>query len=165
MMEKKIQEYLYRRFRTSFAKSGEDILLYQLLKNEKFDLFVDVGAHHPKVHSNSYFFALRGWKGICIEPKPIFEKPWKKYRPDDLFLNIGVSPKSSFLDYFEFKHSERNTFSKKYIDENKLQNEIVSIKKIQTKTLNEIFIEQKLTNKKIGFLSIDTEGLDFDILS
>lgn len=46
-MINKIKEYFYRRFGTAFAKSGEDVLLYQLLKNEKYRFYIDIGAHNP----------------------------------------------------------------------------------------------------------------------
>lgn len=52
----KIKEYLYKRLRTSFSKSGDDIMIYQLLKNTGYKLYIDIGAHDPRKNSNSYFF-------------------------------------------------------------------------------------------------------------
>lgn len=160
----RIKEFFYRKFRTSFSKSGEDIMLYQLLKNTKHKFYIDVGAHNPRIHSNSYFFYLRGWKGICIEPNPIFLDEWKKFRPKDQFSNIGISESNSNLDYFIFKESVRNTFSKDYIKEFDLESRVLDKIKIKTTPLKEVLEELKVHDQPIGFLSVDCEGYDLEVL-
>ena len=159
-----LKEYCYRKFRTSFSKSGEDIMLYQLLKNSTRGCYIDIGAHDPKIHSNSYFFYLRGWKGICVEPNPEYLSIWKSTRPKDVFLNCGVSMNNSVIDYYCFKDSVRNTFSKNYIEEFNLEEYVQKVIKIETRPLNIILDEHNMENKHIGFISIDAEGLDHDVI-
>lgn len=107
---------------------------------------------------------MRGWEGICIEPNPEFLSSWKKIRPKDVFLNFGISKQDSEMDYYCFKNSVRNTFSKDYIQEFQLEKDVQGIIKIKTKPLNVIFEGNRLGNKSFGFISIDAEGLDFDVL-
>jgi len=163
-MIQKLKEYCYRRFRTSFSKSGEDVMLYQLLKNTTHKFYIDIGAHDPRIHSNSYFFYLRGWNGICIDPNSSFLKEWRNWRPNDHFLNIGISSKDSSEDYFILKDSVRNTFSKDYIKEFGLEKDVIETKRVQTKPLGKVLSDLNLLDKPIGFLSIDCEGLDLEVL-
>lgn len=51
-----------------FAQDREDLELEKLLG--KVDFFVDVGAHDGISGSNTFYFAIRGARGICFEPIP-----------------------------------------------------------------------------------------------
>ena len=85
-----LKSYFYRRFKTSFSKSGEDIQLWQLLKKNK-GTYIDVGGHHPIIGNNSYFFYLRGWSGIVVEPNQIFTTMYRKFRPNDTLIKEGLA--------------------------------------------------------------------------
>eukprot|EP01013_Petalomonas_cantuscygni_P010410 TRINITY_DN23497_c0_g1_i1.p1 TRINITY_DN23497_c0_g1~~TRINITY_DN23497_c0_g1_i1.p1 ORF type:complete len:339 (+),score=53.23 TRINITY_DN23497_c0_g1_i1:151-1167(+) len=40
--------------------------------------YVDVGANHPRTLSNTLFFdKCLGWRGICVEPNPIYHKGYQ----------------------------------------------------------------------------------------
>lgn len=78
-MLKKIKEIIrrkiYKRYNISFSQGGgDDIQLYKLLKATNPGVYVDIGCWHPVKASNTYFFNLRGWKGICIDPNPELKK-------------------------------------------------------------------------------------------
>lgn len=160
-----LKKFFYLRFRTSFAKAGEDLQVFQLLKQKHNGQFVDIGSHHPIKGSNSFFFYLRGWSGICVDPNPDFKPLYQKLRPKDTFLNIGVSDQPGSLQYYKLKgkYSVRNSFSKGYIDENNLNKHLEQIIPIQIKTLKEIF-DKELNGKHIDFLTVDVEGLDLQVL-
>ncbi len=74
----------------SFSQFGEDVAVFNLLGRQKNGIYVDIGAFHPKVFSNTYLFYKLGWRGICVEPNP--EVWWKFWlvRPRDVFVNCGV---------------------------------------------------------------------------
>jgi hypothetical protein len=55
-MIQKIKNRFYLKFKTSFAKSGIDIQLFQMLKQKSKGFYVDVGSHHPIKSNNSFFF-------------------------------------------------------------------------------------------------------------
>jgi FkbM family methyltransferase len=108
---------------------------------------------------------LRGWTGLCVDPNPDFKRLYGKIRPNDIFLNIGISDEQGSLEYYKLKDklSVRNSFSKEYIDNNNLNDDIEQIYNIQVKTLNDIF-NTELDSKQIDFLTIDVEGLDLQVL-
>lgn len=159
-----IKPYFYRKFKTSFSKSGEDIQLWQLLKNKRNGTYVDVGGHHPIFGNNSYFFYLRGWRGIVVEPNPIFKPIYKKFRPNDYLVSEGVAEFDGLLEYFEFESNLINTFSKNYISENNLGDSVVNKWRIPVKKLSTLIEQSNLKSLQIDFLSIDVEGLELDVL-
>ena len=57
----KILVYLYDRFFNSFknnsySQEGEDLVLQRIFSEKKTGFYIDIGAHHPKRFSNTYFF-------------------------------------------------------------------------------------------------------------
>jgi FkbM family methyltransferase len=158
-----IKPLFYRKFKTSFSKSGEDIQLWQLLKKNK-GTFIDIGGHHPIYGSNSYFFYVRGWRGIVVEPNPIFKSLYNKYRKGDKLVSKGVADLDGELDYYELIGTERNTFSSDYIKEFSLENTITSTKKFPVNKLSTLLSTYLIDKNEIDFLCIDVEGMQFSVI-
>lgn len=153
MVVDRLKPYFYKRFKTSFSKSGEDIQLWQLFKKDKGN-FIDVGGHHPIFGNNSYFFYLRGWRGIVVEPNPIFEPLYKKFRPYDELSTRGVANFEGELEYFEMDGDLRNTFSKNYIEEFKLHNNVSNTNVLPVSKLSTIISNSSFESKDLDFLSM-----------
>ena len=157
-----LKPYFYRRFKTSFSKSGEDIQLWQLLKKDQ-GTYVDIGGHHPIFGNNTYFFYIRGWKGIVVEPNPVFKELYHKFRPYDILISEGIADFNGELEYYEFESSLLNSFSNDHIKKSDLQTSVDNIKKIPVKKLSTVFKNVDF-NRSIDFLSIDVEGLELNVL-
>ncbi len=63
-----------------------------------------------------------------------------------------------------FESPALNTFDKNLAEEYKKNNPLTGIKIVQTYTINEVLDKYLPENKKIDFMNIDIEGLDFDII-
>lgn len=157
-----LKPYFYRRFKTSFSKSGEDIQLWQLLK-KNHGTYVDIGGHHPIFGNNTYFFYIRGWQGIVVEPNPVFKELYHKFRPNDILISEGIADFNGELEYYEFESSLLNSFSNDHIKKSDLLSSVANIKKIPVKTLSTVFKNIDF-NRSIDFLSIDVEGLELNVL-
>lgn len=102
--------------RLSFAIEAEDLILERLLNVFVFDhawrpgRYVDVGAHHPVSHSNTYLLYCKGWTGVCVEPNPEFAEDFAALRPNDRFVNAGLSVTASSLTYHCFDDPLINGF-------------------------------------------------------
>src|SRR5438132_11900903 len=77
--------YFWERMRLSagksFAQDGEDLKIKELAGAVRW--FVDVGAHDGISGSNTFYFALRGARGLCFEPvRETFHKLRALYRFD-----------------------------------------------------------------------------------
>ena len=42
----------------SYAQEGEDMILNRLFETKKKGYYVDIGAHHPKRFSNTYYLKI-----------------------------------------------------------------------------------------------------------
>ena len=59
----------------SYSQFGEDALVNSLFRNKKYGIYVDVGAYHPILYSNTYALYRRGWRGFAIDPNPSLPPP------------------------------------------------------------------------------------------
>jgi FkbM family methyltransferase len=165
MREKKMNDYGLG----SYAQEGEDILLKRIFEYRNINnggFFVDVGAHHPQRFSNTYFFYKRGWNGINIDATPNSMKLFNELRDKDINLELAISDKQENLIYYLFNELALNSFDKELsLKRDKLEHySIIEEKKIVTVRLDEILDKYLPNNQEIDFLSIDVEGLDFQVL-
>lgn len=151
----------------SYAQSGEDIIADLELGRKGKGVYIDVGAFHPKLFSNTYLFYKRGWSGVCIEPRPEAKEWFLKVRSRDKFVGMGVGAKKDVLEYFEFDDSATNTFSKEQVEKNvkeagrKLKRKI----NVAVMPLSDILASSGLGNTPIDLMSVDVEGMDLEVLA
>ena len=157
--------YFNNFLRESYSQEGEDRILKRIFNKNQQGFFVDVGAHHPKRFSNTYFFYKRGWRGINIDAMPGSMELFNRHRPDDINIEVPISSSEQELDYFIFNDKALNGFSKDLSEEraNKYNYKIEKVIKLKTKTLNNILIETNVPTE-FEFLTIDVEGLDHEVL-
>ena len=149
-----------------FSQEGEDVILRRIFEDQKNGFYIDIGAHHPKRFSNTYYFYDRGWEGINIDATPGSMKIFQKFRPRDINLEIAISEKEQLLTYFMFNEPALNSFSKSLSD--KRQNEKCYIEKtisIPSFPLSTILDKHLPPEQIINFLSVDVEGLDLRVLA
>lgn len=147
----------------SFSQNGEDLIIDKLLNYKKTGFYVDIGAYDPYRFSNTYRFYKRGWRGINIEPNVHNYKKFITARPKDYNLNIGIGAKRGNLDFYNLFPDTLSTFSRNdAIKYQKIGFKIIDKSKVKIERLDKIL--HKFRNKKIDFLSIDTEGFEMEVL-
>ncbi len=156
------------KFQISYSQEGEDLILRRIFGDQNTGFYVDIGAHHPRRFSNTYWAYLRGWRGICIDSNPGYSKSYKRERPRDIVLEVGISDSSKELTYFEFSDKALNTFSESRAEILKQSSDysLISKRKVMCEKLESVLDAHLLTtmNKKIDFFSIDVEGYEFEVL-
>lgn len=167
-VKKKVKDFLNdllgAKLNISFARSGDDVQLMKLINNSKPGVYVDIGSWHPKIASNTYYFYLRNWKGICVDPNPKLKEEYNSLRPKDIFINAGVGTAAGNLEYYMFSESSMNTFSLDFIQKNKLESKIVNTLKVPVLSLKEILDKYISPSDRLDFFDIDVEGFDLDVL-
>jgi hypothetical protein len=149
----------------SYSQEGEDMILKRLFGGQKFGFYVDVGAHHPKRFSNTYYFYKKGWRGINIDAMPGSMIAFDKLRPRDINIERPISDKKQILTYYAFNEPALNTFSKELAVEYENGNYFIKFTRdIETTTLEDVLDRNLPKNQDIDFLSVDVEGLDFMVL-
>lgn len=149
----------------SYSQEGEDLLLQRIFENKVSGFYVDVGAHHPERFSNTYLFYKKGWRGINIDAMPGSMELFKELRPGDVNLEVPISDKAQNLMYYVFDERALNSFSSENAEKYILNGYKVERKiHLQTKRLDELLEEYMTDGQTIDFLSIDVEGLDYQVL-
>ena len=167
LQSKKYIDWLKNKFigqASTYSQTGEDLILNIFLKDKK-GFYVDIGANHPTKFNNTKLFYNQGWSGINIEPNPYKIKGFYKKRKRDINLNIGINSQKGTLEFYLFKEDTLSTFSqstsKKYED---MGHKIIGTKKINTLRLSDVLNQYTKPDTDIDFFSIDTEGLDYEVL-
>jgi FkbM family methyltransferase len=151
----------------SYSQEGEDMILRRFFDRQPSGFYVDVGAHHPKRFSNTYYFYKRGWRGINIDAMPKSMEAFKKLRPRDINLEIPIGVRDEILKYYMFSEPAYNGFdgrlsaSRHGVVENHV---IESAVDLATRRLDDVLNENLPLGQSIDFLTVDVEGLDLEVL-
>ena len=149
----------------SHSQFNEDLLLDLLLGGKDSGFYVDIGANDPTINNNTKRFYDRGWTGINVEPGVIPYSDLCEARPRDINLNRGVGSSAGSLTFYDIAGDP----SISSFDENVARRmakafhlEIVPTP-ILVSPLRDILAEFA-PDKPIDFLSVDAEGVDYDVL-
>jgi len=148
----------------SYSQNGEDIIIDKLLNKKGGETYIDIGANDPFRFNNTYRFYNKGWKGVNIEPDEYNYARLAKARPNDINLNIGIGLNEGKHIFYKFLPDTLSTFSKKNANKYiKAGFKLIDKKKLQIRKLSYIF-STFFSDKKVSFISIDTEGYELQIL-
>lgn len=153
----------------SYSQFAEDILIDSLFNylQIKNPTYLDIGTNKPKSGNNTYMFYLKKCYGVCVEPDLSLYKKIVKARPNDKVINAGVGiddNTSATFYYFPEAYSGWNTFSKEDADKKQKQTGIKFKDDITVPFININTIIAENFESTPDFISIDVEGLDFEIV-
>lgn len=151
---------------TSYSQEGEDLLLRLLFAYRRQGFYVDVGAHHPQRFSNTWWFYRAGWRGINIDPLPGSMARFRKLRPRDINLEAPIASRPGPCTYFIFDEPALNTFSAEVAEQRRRagRHKLLARKTFQSRRLDDVLDQYLAPDTPLDFLSVDTEGLDLDVL-
>lgn len=162
------KKYITKGFsKKTYSDNGEDIFLFNKIFSTKTSgFYVDVGAFHPFLSSNTFLLYKKGWKGINIDPNEASIRAFKRFRPRDINVCMGVGMKKERRSYYRFSHAGVNTFSPDAATEKQGHswNAFLGKTDVDVMPLKEIFKEYLPKGQTIDLLDIDVEGLDYEVL-
>ena len=160
----------YHFSKVSWAQQGEDLIIEYIFKwflHCEKPSWLDIGAHHPFYLSNTWQFYQKGCRGVNVEPDPGLINAFLRNRKEDININAGVGREKGTFDFFLMSSPTLNTFSKTEAEAliEKHNNEVFikEVKPINVIPVNTI-LEKHFLNRDNYFISIDVEGMDFEIL-
>lgn len=150
----------------AYSQDGEDMVLRRLFERRKSGFYVDVGAHHPFRFSNTCYFYRQGWTGINIDPNPDAIQAFRRDRPSDINVCVGVSDMPGDIAFHFFNEPALNTFDAELAAERiRIPGyRLLETRSVPVRRLDDVLAEFLPRNQKIDFLSIDVEGLDLSVL-
>ena len=141
--------------RNTYSQCGEDLFINKFFKNIHEGRYVDLGAYNPIKYSNTLLLYRRGWTGINIDLNQTSIDLFNIVRKKDKNIVAAVSDKKKLTKVFiENIFSPLNTINRKFSHKHLRS----KAKYVMTKKFND------LVKKKIDFLNIDIEGMDFKVL-
>jgi len=155
-------------YKRSYSQLGEDLITDFIFKNLKIEkpTYIDIGANDPIKLNNTYFLYKKGSRGICVEPDPELFKKIKEKRKKDICINIGIGIKENKkADYYMMSSKVLSTFSKEEAENliSTTNQKIEKILQIPLLPLDKV-VRENFNNETPNFMSLDTEGFDFEIL-
>ncbi len=153
------------------SEHGQDKWLNEnVFKNKANGVFVEFGALDGVLHSNSLFYERElNWKGLCIEPNPHAFDLLKKNR-NCIVENYAISDEEGIEKFLLFKGGLLgwsglvNSIESQHMDR---INKHISEKDRSVINVRCILLQELLARHdifKIDYMTIDTEGSEYDIV-
>jgi FkbM family methyltransferase len=172
-MEERMRQFL-RRFRKprewkkSFSQSGEDLILDFLFWSLGIHLptYLDIGANHPRYLSNTYYFYRKGSRGVLVEPNPQLASLIARVRPRDVCANVAVGGTAKPpLDFYILNPAGLSTFDAADARKHEADKVAKIERVIPTAVIGAEDLIRKYCPQPPDLLSLDVEGMDFEILT
>jgi len=150
----------------SKSQLKQDIFVLLETGFKRNGFFVEFGATNGIDLSNTYLLEKRfGWNGILAEPATCWHEELKKNRTASIEIDCVWVESGKSLNFNMVSDAELSTINK-FNDRDHHANLRQQGTNYQVKTISLLDLLVKYNApKNIDFLSIDTEGSEFDILS
>ena len=145
--------------RFSNPPSVEQQLVRQFFGNRKEGFYVDVGANHPTVDSQSWHLEQLGWTGLLLEPLPAYCAMLKSERRGTVVQCACSSPENHGKKLNLISAGVHSTLNASPIALGASSQEIVEV---DCRTLDSVLDEQKVA-PGFDFISIDIEGHEMEM--
>jgi FkbM family methyltransferase len=134
------------------SQIGQDEWVCKMLNNKRDGYFLDIGANDGVWMSNTYYLEKKlGWIGICVEPAL---KPFSRLvnTRNCICVNKAVYNRTGIVSFHDYPEEQWRG----HIDSNG--------RKVECITLQDLIKEYDCP-KLIDYISIDVEGLEYEILT
>lgn len=151
----------------TWSQEGEDLILDRIFGGKTVGFYIDIGAHHPRRFSNTFMFYRKGWQGINIDAMPGSMRLFKSDRCRDLNIEVGVGVQEHRLNYYVFNEPALNSFSEQismFRHNDETEYKILKVIPVDILPLSVILDRNLPIGQVIDFMTIDVEGLDYDVL-
>jgi len=151
---------------------GEDVVIKKLFdRKKKNGFYVDLGANHPFLHSNTAFFYHKGWRGINVDANKNSISLFNKIRKKDTNLNYAIISSKEYAKgiktidlYLPDKATGSGGITATASVKKSIASERNFIKKqvVESIDINTLFNAYSIV--EIDYLNIDLEGVDEEVL-
>ena len=165
--------FIFNNKNISHSQLFQDLFVLYLLGMKREGKYLEFGATDGIELSNSFLLEKEfGWNGVLAEPSPQWQAQLKENRPKSKLLdeciysetgesiNFFVSKEGVYSTIEEFRDSDIESMP----SNTKTRNEDGYSVKVSTISLNDVFIKY-FNGERIDYMSVDTEGSEFLILS
>lgn len=146
------------------SQLGQDVAVLDFYNYKENGYFVEIGASDGITLSNTYFLEKSyKWKGICVEPIPEMYEKCKQNR-SCITSNLAVYHTSNQKVNFDIAENSLLSGISEHIDcyKDAVEKNKTTIQ-VNTISLLDLLIQNNAPSH-IDYLSLDTEGTEYEIL-
>ena len=157
--------------RKSYAQMGEDLILENLLNERGIKpnevVYLEVGTNDPCDSNNTYLFYTHGATGVLVEPDQMYWDRITEHRPKDKLMKVCVGDFDGESDFYLMTARSLNTLLHDVAQNVEKSpgygnQKIEKVIKMPVLHINTVLSGM---DKTPNLLSVDTEGMDYRILS
>jgi FkbM family methyltransferase len=151
--------------RMSYAQNLEDYHLDLAFAGQDVGTYVDVGGGHPVADNVSFWFYLKGWRGLVVEPQQRLADIYAYVRPRDTVVACLAGRENGEADFYavERLHGLSTTVKEHAIHSSKSFGVEYKAMRRLVRPLRSLLQEAALTH--VDFLKIDAEGAEADVIA
>ena len=148
----------------SYAQNLEDYHLDLVFGDQQTGTYVDVGGGHPVADNVSFWFYLKGWRGLIVEPQEALADIYAHVRPRDHTVSClaGRSEGEAEFHVVDKLHGFSTTVRENAAGASQFGAGFTTVRK-PVRTLAALCAEAGLT--RIDFLKIDVEGAEAEVIA
>jgi len=148
----------------SFSQMHQDLFVLQELDEKRNGFFVEFGASDGCLFSNTALLEREfGWTGILAEPARLYHGQLVRNRKCSLDFRCVWPKTGECVDFSETSYPELST-AVSFFDSSDAPRKEIERYLVETVSLNDL-LKDHGAPKDIDYISVDTEGSEFDILS
>ena len=146
------------------SQLSQDLFVIYFSGRKKDGFFIEIGASDGFLLSNTLALEKYGWKGIISEPSSVYRDKIIKRKciisKKAVFNESGLKLLFAEVEKYPDLSGLKDSLDK---DMNHHRRNESNTIEVETISLNDL-IEQNTSNKNIDYISIDTEGSEYEIL-
>jgi FkbM family methyltransferase len=147
---------------TSYAQNFEDVILWRALKHVQQGFYIDIGAQDPIIDSVSLAFYEHGWRGVHIEPIPLYAERLRRARTDEEVIQTAVGRGQGDILFFDVAGTGLSTGDESIASWHEAQGHVVKRVSVPCRPLAEILDQYQ--KREIHWLKIDVEGMEDQVI-
>lgn len=140
----------------SYSQFGEDVFVAKFFQGRAPGTWLDIGAFHPRIASNTERLRRRGWTGVNVDADPGKIRLFKWFRRRD--SNVCAAVAGPGHAHAVLRRGEGSSYGS--MDKLEMT---AGPGDVATRTVADVLADA--APKKVDFVSIDVEGLEADILA
>ena len=148
----------------SYAQNLEDYHLDLVFGDQAAGTYVDVGGGHPVADNVTFWFYLKGWRGLIVEPQAALAAAYRHIRPRDAVYQGLAGATDGVTDFHMV--AGLHGLSSMHRDAAERAKEFgagFKTSQMPVRRLDELIAEAGLS--RIDFLKIDVEGAEEQVLA
>lgn len=147
----------------TYAQHGEDRVL--LKKCGRSGRYLDIGANHPFLISNTYLLYEAGWRGVTVEPIRSLAAMQRRWRPGDTCINAAIGSAGNALHFYELYPDVLSTLEQHTAAEIEARGDGIVIADYDVPIISgREIVARHFAGREVDLLSIDVEGAEMSVL-